>query len=222
MKKRAVMITAGLMLAAFVAGLLVRKVDPGKIAPDNYKHTDIISTVPKDGCFLCGEGESCLGYNSLRPNNLGILDLNTFETHYIEINRYENGGVLSTAPTGVLAVSGMDAATGHVKCWVDADRGYCHVDITEAKYELAADSIQQRLCQECMEELNTDLRWGGNPTGFAVVNYKDRTIQPLASNVPAFGMGDYLVECQFRDSGEIKLLIALLPNRFPATEEVVE
>ena len=222
MKKRTVLITLGLVLAAFVAGLLVGKVDLGKIAPDTYKHTDITSTVPKDECFLCGEGETCLGHSSLRPNNLGILDLNTFEVHYIEINRYENGGVLSTASTGVLAVSGMDAETGYVKCWLDADRGYCHVDITDVKYELEADSIQQRLCQDCIEVLNTDLRWGGNPTGFAVVNYKDRTIQPLVSNAPAFGMGDYLVECQFRDSGDVRLLIALLPNRFPVTEEVFE
>ena len=218
MKKWTCLITAILVVASFIAGFMTGRHDPEKIAPGTYEHTELISTAAKSDCFLCGSGENALAHYDLRPNNLGVLDLNTLDTHYLEIVRYENGGVETSTASGVLAVGGMDTENGRISSSLDSDRGYCYVNITDANGKINRGLLQDRLCQDCLGELNTDLKWGGSPSGFAIVNYKDRTICPIASNVLSFGAGDYLVDCQFKDSGEIRLLIALLPNRYPEYE----
>ena len=218
MKKWTCLITVVLVVVSFAVGFVAGRHDPEKIAPNSYEHTELISKTTKSECFLCGAGDEALGYYNLRPNNLGILDLNTFDVHYLEVVRYENGGLESSTASGVFSVGGVDTSNGSISSSLDSDRGYCHVTISNTGFEINRDLIQDRLCQDCLDGLNTDLKWGGTPSGFAVVNYKDRTIHPIVSSTISFGTGDYLVDCHFKDSNEIRLLIALLPNRYPEHE----
>lgn len=62
--------------------------------------------------------------------------------------------------------------------------------------------------------MNTKIRYSGTPAEYAVVNYEDRTIHPLVTSTVSFGMGDYLIDCQFEENGEIRLLAAFLPIRY--------
>ncbi len=52
--------------------------------PAEYEHVDFVSAIDRADCYLCGTHWS--------EDNLAILDLNTFQMHRLEINRYADDG----------------------------------------------------------------------------------------------------------------------------------
>ena len=211
----------GVLLAVvlFLAGFAVGRIDWSMICNKTYLHKDYVSAITKDACFLCGDQSGTIGLETWKPNNIGILDLNTFEIHYVVINRYEDGGKLATTASGVFSMGGMTTTSGNVKTALDSDNGYAHITITGVQYEVDREVVESRLCQDCLDVLNTKIRHSGAPAEFAVVNYLERTICPLVPGTISFGFGDFLIDCQFKDHGEIRLLAAYLPFRYE-TEEV--
>ena len=52
--------------------------------PTAYEHIPYVSTITAEECFICGDTQSSLHWGE---ENVGILNLNTFEILRIEINR---------------------------------------------------------------------------------------------------------------------------------------
>lgn len=174
-----------------------------------YVHTPYVSTITSSECFICSDEQYCLYWGE---DNVGILNLNTFELLRVEINRYENG-VPVESPAGVLQTSGMTCGKSTVHATTDSDRGYSHVQIQGELQPIDAAAIQSHLCQACLDKIN-GMHFGNAPMEYAIVNFTDKTIRPLVEHTTFFGSGNYAVDCEFKDGGEVDLLVFYCPPRF--------
>ena len=214
MKKNRTLFIVILVLVAFISGVIVGKMDWNAVSRSEYVHVDFESAITAEACFLCGEHKGSLGPSTWKPNNIGILNLNTFDILYVEINRYDDKGNLVTTPAGVFAIDGMTSGNGRVNSNLNYDNGYATIEISGVEYSIDAEIVESKLCQDCLDSMNVKIRYGGTPAEYAVVNYEDRTIHPLVTSTVSFGSGDYLIDCQFKENGEIRLLAAFLPSRY--------
>ena len=204
--KRIICTTIALML------LLTACAAPDTSEPESteYVHTPYISTITSSECFICSDEQRSLYWGE---DYVGILNLSTFELLRIEINRYENG-VLVETPAGVLQTSGMSCGKSTVHATTDSDRGYSHVQIQGELQPIDAAAIQSHLCQTCLDEINSMYFGDYPPEAYAIVNFADTTIRPLVQNTTFFGSGNYAVDCEFKDSGVVDLLVFYCPPRF--------
>lgn len=183
--------------------------DTSKPVSSEYVHTSYGSTITAAECFVCSDEQLCPYWDE---DNVGILNLSTFELLRIEINRYENG-VLVETPAGVLQTSGMSCGKSTVHATTDSDRGYSHVQIQGELQPIDAAAIQSHLCQACLDKIN-GMHFGDAPMEYAIVNFTDKTIRPLLEHTTFFGSGNYAVDCEFKDGGEVDLLVFYCPPRF--------
>ena len=214
MKKNRTLFIVIIVLIAFISGMIAGKMDWEAATRSEYVHVDFESAITEEACFLCGEYKGSLGPSTWKPNNIGILNLNTFDILYVEINRYDDNGELVTSPTGVFAIDGIASGKGWIKANLSADNGFASISISGVEYSIAEEVVENKLCQNCLDSINVKIRYGGAPAEYAVVNYEDRTIHPLVTSTVSFGAGDYLIDCQFKENGEIRLLAAFLPSRY--------
>jgi hypothetical protein len=206
--KRMICTTIALML------LLTACAAPATSEPASteYVHTPYVSTITAEECFICSESKATPTGLYWGEDNVGLLDLNTFEVLRIEINRYENGKLIET-PSGFMQTTGMNS--GGVYATTDPDRGYAHVRISGANGAIDTASIQSHLCQTCLDEINGMYFGDYPPEAYAIVNFTDKTIRPLIQNTTFFGSGNYGVDCEFKDDGgDIDLLIFYCPPRY--------
>lgn len=120
-KKNRTLFAILLVLLGFLSGVIVGKIDWNAASRFKYVHVDFVSSIIAEECFLCGEHKASLGPFAWKPNNIGILNLNTFDVHYVEINRYDDKGELVTTPSGVLAIDGMTSGDGRVICDLNSE-----------------------------------------------------------------------------------------------------
>lgn len=179
--------------------------------PTEYVHTPYVSTITAEDCFMCSESKSTPTGLYWGEDNVGLLNLNTFEVLHIGINRYENGALVET-PAGFMQTSGMNS--GGVFATTDPDRGYSHVRISGANSAIDAASIQSHLCQACLDEINGMYFGDYPPEAYAIVNFSDKTIRPLIQHTTFFGSGNYGIDCDFEEDDNIDLLIFYCPPRY--------
>lgn len=187
-----------------------------KQAPTEYKHIDYISNVSSDECYVCGNLSSFAGAFHWGEDNVGIVNLNTFEFLYLEINRYDDQGNLIEEPVGVMSSSGMSDKKNetYVHAFCHPDNGYADVQLTGVQYNIDRDSVQNLLCQTCLDSINDLWFTGQPPAEFAVISLDERTIQPLLNAHPWFSTGNFGIDCEFKDDGKIDLLIHYCAPRY--------
>ena len=177
--------------------------------PKDYEHIDYISTITPEECFVCGK----TGNNAASPywgeDNVGIVNLNTFELLYLPINRYDEHGELIEEVAGYMTSSGMSnkETESYVHAYCFPDNAYADVQLSGVQYAIDRDSIQSHLCQTCLDSINDLWFTDQPPAEYAVVSFEERTIQPLLNAHPWFAVGNYGIDCEFKEDGEIKLLV---------------
>lgn len=212
--KKCIFSAAAGALAMLVAILIAARISAArKQVPKEYKHIDYVSNITQEECFVCGTNS---GYSYWGEDNVGIVNLNTFELLYLEINRYDDHGNLIEEPAGYMSSNGLVAkdAESYVHAYTHPDRAYADVQLTGVKYAIDADSVRNHLCQTCLDSINSLWFTDQPPAEFAVVSFEDRTIQPLLNSYPWFSAGNYGVDCEFKENGAIDLLIHHCPNRY--------
>lgn len=197
-------------LLMFVALVMITDTHKDK-GLQEYKHIDYISSITSKDCFVCGENGLYWG-----EDNVGIINLNTFEMLYIPINRYGDNGELIEEPAGVMMSGGlMDQETGtYVHANVFPDNAYACVDLTGVRYAVDRDSVQSHLCQSCLDSINSMWFTTQPPAEFAIVSFEKNTIQPLLNAHTWFTAGNYGIDCEFKEDGAIDLLIHYAPFRY--------
>lgn len=183
-----------------------------------YEHIDFVSTITQEECFICGEQSDPLAAAHWGEDNVAILDLNTFEMLRLEINRYGDHGELVTTEAGYMQMYGMETGSGRAHTFAFPDEGYANVSISGVEYNIDRDSVQNHLCQNCLDSINEE--WFGDdpPAEFAVVSYEDKTLRPLVTCITGFGIGNYRVNCEYREDGDIDLLVFHYPFRYDDKE----
>ena len=185
-----------------------------KQTPEKYEHINYVSNITPEECFVCGDSSAASCYWG--EDNVGIVNLNTFELLYLGINRYDDHGELIEEPTGVMLSNGLidKEAETYVHAYTFPDNAYADVQLSGVKYAIDRDSVQNHLCQTCLDSINNLWFTTQPPAEFAIVSFEDRTIRALLNAHPWFAAGNYGIDCEFKEDGDIDLLIHYAPNRY--------
>lgn len=213
MKKCILSAIAGALAMLLATTIAARIRAARKQTPKEYAHIDYVSTITREDCFVCGTDSGCPYWGK---DNVGIVNLNTFELLYLEINRYDGHGNLIEEPAGYVLSNGLfdTEAETYVHAHSHPDRAYANVRLTGVAYAVDRDSVQENLCQTCLDSINGLLFTDQPPAEFAIVSFENRTIQPLLTTHPWFASGNFGIDCEFQEDGTIDLLIHHCPNRY--------
>ena len=146
--------------------------------PTEYTHIDFVSELPQEDCFLCGSGSDPITSLYWGEDNVGIINLNTFELMRLEINRYNDHGQL-IEEAGYMQTSHLSGENTYAHAYTHPDNGYAHVQITGVQYTINRESVQSHLCQCCLDTINNLYFSGDAPAEYAIVSFAERTIRPL-------------------------------------------
>ena len=213
MKKCILSALAGALAMLIVITIVARISAAQEQTPKEYEHIDYVSNITQEECFVCGTNN---GYSYWGEDNVGIVNLNTFELLYLEINRYDDYGNLIEEPAGYMSSVGLSdkEADSYAHAYCFPDNAYASVQITGVQYDIDREMIQSKLCQTCLKSINDLWFTDQPPAEYAVISFEDRTIQPLLNAHPWFAAGNYGVDCEFQTDGDIDLLIHYCPNRY--------
>ena len=214
-------IAAALLAAALCVGAAGcgQQEQPEETAHDYKTEAEAVaaSCVSKDDCYLCGGISEYDG-----ENNVGIINLNTFEVTRIGINRYDDSGQLVEENTGVMqgvSFGRYDEAGSYGHVWIDADRGKADAEITfNGDEELNLENAARYLCEEHLKELASRVYRQGY--GVGIVDFVGRKIYPFQENLTGFGAGDYYIHCdliehsQYVRTPKMNVLVVYTPLRY--------
>ena len=102
MKKLSILVAILICLSACAA-----ESPPESQETQGYEHKDFVSDLPQEDCYLCGNGSDPLTSLYWGEDNVGIINLNTFELLRIEINRYDDHGQLIEEVAGYMQSSSL-------------------------------------------------------------------------------------------------------------------
>jgi len=183
--------------------------------PEDYEHIDYISTISQEECYVCSDTKEFSGFLYWGEDNVGIVNVNTFELLRLEINRYDDQGNLTEEPAGFMSSGGMsneeNESYAHAYCF--PDNAYADVQISGVQYAIDRESVQTHLCQTCLDSINDLWFTDMPPAEYAIVSFENRTIQPLLNAHPWFSAGSYGINCEFDEDGKIDLLIHYIAPR---------
>ena len=204
----------GLILVDLLLLTACSKGEQPSVSKKENEHIPYVSELTQEECFVCGENPNHPISSYWGEDNVGILNLNTFEVLYIEINRYDDNGQLIEETAGYMQMHSMSNGESYVHSSDNPDRGLSHIQIQGDRNTVDAKAIQSFLCQPCLDKIN-DMYFGDNPPEeYAVVNFSDKSIRPLIKNTTWFTFGNFDVDCDFEEDGDIDLLIHYCPPRY--------
>lgn len=216
MKKCILSAIAG-ALAMFVVIIAVTTVSAVKEqTPEEYEHNDYLSKITREDCYVCSDVGDFSGSIYWGEDNVGIVNLNTFELLYLEINRYDDHGNLIKEQAGFMSSGGMSnkEMETYVHTYCYPDNAYADVQIFGVQYAIDQNSVQNHLCHTCLDSINDLWFTDMPPAEYAIVSFENRTIQPLLNAHPWFSAGNFGIDCEFKDDGRIDLLIHYCANRY--------
>ena len=216
MKKYILSASAG-ALAMLILIIVAANVSTAKErVPEDYEHIDYISTITQEECYVCGDTKDFSGFLYWGEDNVGIVNLNSFELLRLEINRYDDQGNLIEELAGYMSSGGMsnEETESYVHAYCHPDNAYADVQISGVQYAIDRESVQTHLCQTCLDSINNLWFTDMPPAEYAIVSFENRTIQPLLNAHPWFSAGNYGIDCEFEEDGKIDLLIHYIASRY--------
>lgn len=180
-------------------------------------HSDLSS----EDCFLCGESKGTALPLYRGQENIGIIDLNTFDLAPVTINLYDDFGKLIEKPEN--GSSTHITRTGENGFFLvvsaDTNRGYAHGHLSfDKEAMLDIDQAASYLCADCLNRM-MDNCWSDTPLNMGVIDFSTREIRLFEEKIQAFTMNDYYISCENRIADEegtrnIDLLIFYCPERY--------
>lgn len=213
--KKCILSAIGGAVAMLVFLIVIANIGAAKEQePKEYEHIDYVSEITQEDCFVCSSSTEHPISLHWGEDNVGIVNLNTFEILRLEINRYGDYGELIEEVAGYMQSSGMSDDDSYVHAYTFPDNAYASVQITNVDYEINRETIQSHLCQTCLDSINEMWFDEDPPAEYAVVSFEDRTIRPFVNCTTWFGSGNYGIDCEFKEDGDIDLLIHYCPSRY--------
>ena len=204
--KRIILSALGGVLCVFLVILtLATHAARTEAEPNEY-----VSTLQGE-CFLCGDGSDPITSHYWGEDNVGIINLNTFEVLRLEINRYDNHGQLLEEVAGYMQSSHLSGEYSYVHAYSFPDNGYAHVQIAGLQYTIDRAAIQERFCQVCLDTVNELVIRGKALAEYAIISFADRTICPLSKCYTHCDAGNYDIDCEYKETHSINLVIYYCP-----------
>lgn len=175
----------------------------------DYEHIDYISRITSEECYVCGKTGNNAASAYWGEDNVGIVALNTFELVRLEINRYDENGNLAEESAGYMTSGGLvsEETESYIHAYCYPDSYYANVQISGVRYEINRESIETHLCQNCLDSVNDHWFTDQPPAEYAIVSFEERTIRPLMRSCAWFSAGNFGIDCEFKEDGNIDLLI---------------
>lgn len=208
-------IFAVMLLAVMLTGCATNK---SETKEKTYEHVQFTSKVTTEGCAICGEHPDVHWYWYMGQDNVAIVDVNTFDFSYIEINRYNPDGSQITETAGYMKMSGGEIGAHHISGMVDPDRGMARLNGTLSSDPIDASAIESFLCQECLDEFASHYFEHDNVYSLAVFNFAAKTLRPLVESSPWYAADNYSVDYHYEDDGKIDITVYYCPPRFAESE----
>ena len=208
-------IFAVMLLAVMLTGCATNK---SETKEETYEHVQFTSKVTTEGCAICGEHPDVHWYWYMGQDNVAIVDVNTSDFSYIEINRYNPDGSQITETAGYMKMSGGEIGAHHISGMVDPDRGMARLNGTLSSDPIDASAIESFLCQECLDEFASHYFEHDNVYSLAVFNFAAKTLRPLVESSPWYAADNYSVDCHYEDDGKIDITVYYCPPRFAESE----
>ena len=208
MKRIALILISLLLLLLMGCG----QEEPSTIDLSDYEHPDLVSSISKEECFLCGNRDDHALSTYWGQDNVGLIIVNTFEVLPISINKYDLDGQQVKEPQGVLIHEGIATGERDLHAWTDPDRGNSRVDISPGE-AIDPEAINAFLCQSCLDTFGGHYYVRDTPPEIAVVNFSTRELLPLVETCPWFTFDNFAVDVDFQDDGGFDLLIYSAPPR---------
>ena len=202
MKKSVSSMLAG-ALAMLIAISVIATINANKEQSyEDYDHIDYVSTITQEECYICGNNSDFAGFPYWGEDNVGIVNLNTFELLYLPINRYDDHGILIEEPAGYMTSGGMsnEETESYVHAFCFPDNGYADLQFSGVQYAIDRDSVQSHLCQTCLDYINNFGLADQALAEYAVVSFENRTIGPLLSAHPRITTGNFSIACDFEEA----------------------
>lgn len=212
-----------IIVSAVLALWLTRCSAEMRSEPSTAVTEQVVSNVSPADCFLCGDGAEEPFYWG--QNNVGIISLNTFAVMPIVINRYDRSGAAIEKNTGSVQFRSHESQENGFDAHLleDPDGGYARGEISFYGDEtLDVEKTASFLCQDCLDRMLSQIHAQG--CGVGVINFATREIRPFEACFAAFGLGDYYIDCNWKepedpaDSQEVDILVFYHPPRYSEDE----
>lgn len=176
-------------------------------------NTEPMSSIGCEECFLCGE-------KSIKrsQDNIGLINMNTFDYFLIEINRYDPAGKIIEKPTGTVQVDARTIGDCEVSFLTNMDQGYSLVNFSMTGENVKMDEVGTFLCQECLEKFKYNCKEPDAVSEIAVFSYSEGVICPLPKCKSFFSLGNYLIGCYYEDPERASLQIIYRPCRYSTSD----
>lgn len=173
-------------------------------------------------CQLCGNGTGTLLPAYWGEDNVGIIDLNTFELAHIEINPYDDNKKPQKKIQGGSSFRTLSTGEEGMFVWgsEETNRGYYSGKVQmKSSKGLDLEKTSKFLCTNC---LNIVLNQSDDDTCYiGMVNFKTREIRLLESHITAFIFDNFYVSSEYYEDAEadntnsgFELLIFYCPPRY--------
>ena len=187
---------------------------PSGFDPSDYEHPGYVSAIDKEDCYLCGERTDHILSAYWGQDNVGLVNVNTFDVLPVPINTYGRDGQQIKEPQGVAMFGGAALGELRVTTFTDPDRGNSNVDIPAGGGTVDPKAIGAFLCQDCLDAFGKKIFVRDTPSEIAVLNFTTRELRPLVETYVGFGLDNFSVHCDFEEDGAIGLVIYYSPPRF--------
>lgn len=92
--KKCILSAIGGAAAMLIALIVIANISVAdKQEREEYEHIDFVSTIKQEKCCVCGDDHFIFS-SHWGEDNVGIVNLNTFEMMRLEVNRYDDQGQL--------------------------------------------------------------------------------------------------------------------------------
>ena len=188
--------------------------DQEPVSQRTYTHVEYRSKTTKESCYLCSDNAENKLTRYWGHNNLGLVNLNTFDVVELEINRYDHSGNQIMAATGAMRMGLVDIGGISFSCRSDPDRSFASARFTHNGEEIDGDKIAGFLCQTCLDNFTKEYIVEDIVFPIAIVNFSDRTLTPLQGKITGFAHSDYLAHFDFEKDGSVDMYFVYSPPRF--------
>ena len=199
---------------------------PDNSSSENYNNSkgmSLTSNIDSADCFLCGNMESnplSLYYNQ---ENVGLLNLNTFDIIPISINRYDDYGNLIQTPANTLSTSHFNYTEAGLSSSItpNSDRGYATGTLTFLTEEAQnLKKATEHLCSKCLDNI-TEQTQSKDSYSIGIIDFHTLEVHLLKEQSSSFSFGDYYISYHTKQSDdkeaqmEMEFLVFYCPERYP-------
>ena len=189
--------------------------------PHDYAgdYANYASLIQKDDCYLCSDNPSSNVLPHLGEENIGLINLNTFECYPFEVNRYsENKELIEKLERyGYSNGHRGDGETETTYSYtVNSHRGYLYADLYFNEHsDLQLKKMQNFLCSVCLENVMESYWSHERHWDMALIDFKDGKITPLSEHITGTNLNEFQIQMQyFPDADKMHIFAFYCPVRY--------